>query len=371
MGNVLTPAIFEVYLCDPTGTRIECLDYLTEYEYALTANEPGPFRLKLPAKFDRNHIRIDDIVEFWRGYGPGTLRLDYVGFCRDWIYGDDNGAKYTELYGFSLLELIKRRIVVAGYSYTGAADDLIKAIVKDHMGSDAIAARDLTSVGNGFAIEKDLTDGATITKTVHYCDLYDTVQEMALASAQAGTKVYFDIVPIVSSSSTGGLAFQLRTFAGQRGMDRTQDSDAPVYVGEEWGNLQNGKLPYITAEMVNYAYVLGAGSGAWRQKTELYDTLSMGYSIWNRREGIHDAAGAATAAERTAEGYAYLWDKRSRLRFGGDVVETPAFRYGRDWGWGDLVTAQYDGFEFDAMLDKIHVSRNETGETINARLEVG
>jgi hypothetical protein len=378
MGRVLTPAITEIYLCDPTGVRIEALDYITSYKYALIANNYSPFSIMLPAKFDRKKIRLDNIIEIWRGHEPGTLRLDYCGFLRAWLFGDENGLEYTELHGVSPLHLLTRRIVAnyagsAQASMTDQADDMVKAIVKDQLGSDAVGARDLTSVGGGFTIQADLADGQSITKGFSWKNVLEICQEIADASARAGTEVYFDVVPIVASSVTGAIAFQFRTYTGQRGSDRTQDSESPVFVGTEWGNFQNGSLYYDYTDEKNYVYVMGAGEGNLRETTELSDTAQIGMSIWNRCEGSKDARHLefGDADGRTGDGNTYLYEHKPLFIFDGEIVETPAFRYGRDWFFGDRITATYAGVTKDAMIKKVVVSKDEGGqEKITAYLEV-
>lgn len=374
----LLPSTTEIYLCTPDGIRTDCLDYCAEYSYSLIANDIAPFTIKLPASFDRKKVQLDNIIEIWRGFGPGTLKLDYCGFVQGWRFADDAGLEYTELYGYSSMELLKRR-VVANYAgsaqakMTDEADDLLKAVAKDQLGSDASAARNLTSMGGGFTLQADLSDGQSLTKEFSYDNVLELFQEVANASAQAGTNVYFDIVPIVSSATTGALAFQFQTFTDQRGNDRTWDSYTPVYIGPAWGNLENGSLDEDHSEEINYCYVLGAGEGESRETTEVSDTARLGMSIWNRREGVKDARNleAGDTAARTAEGNTYLSENKPKLRFSGDVIETPSFRYGRDWYFGDRVTADYAGRQLEAMLDKIVVSRDESGqEKISAKLEV-
>jgi hypothetical protein len=370
--------ITEIYLCDPVGIRLEALDYITEYEYVKAANELSPFTLKLPIKFDRNKIRLDNIIEIWRGFAPGTLKLDYCGFLRDWIFGDNAGLEFTELYGNSTMDLLRRRIVKdyagsAQAEMTDYADDMIKAVVKDQLGADAASGRDLTSVGGGFTIQADLSDGQSITKTFPYKNVLQICQEIADASRQAGTAVYFDIVPIIASTVTGALAFQLQTFTDQRGNDRTWDSSTPVFIGPDWGNFENGYLEYDYSNEANYAYVMGQGDGESREIAEESDTTRIGMSIWNRCEGAKDARNIeyGDADALTGEAYTYLDEHKPVFRFGGDIVETSTFLYGRDWGFGDKVTAVYSGYQVDAMIDKVHVRKDSNGQSrITAKLEV-
>ena len=376
-------AITEIYLCDQTGVRIECLDYVTDYEYVKVANEPGPFRLKLPSKFDRKNIRLDNIVEIWRGFGPGILKLDYCGFLRDWEFGDDGGYYYTQLYGYSPMYLLTGRIVK---NYSGSAqakisdyaDDMLKTIVIDQMGADAAADRDLTSVGGGFSVQSELSDGKVVYKSFALRDMLDVFEEICDTSAQlsGGVEVYYDIVPIISSSTTGALAFQFQTFTDQRGNDRTQDSKTPVFVGPEWGNLQNGIYGEYHSDETNYIYDIGPGEGESQYITEVSDDTRIGSSIWNRREKLCNANtnGFGYGLDPNYfiyEAYAQLAKRKPKHRLSGDVIQTPAFLYGRDWGFGDRITATYAGFQTDAMIDKVRVSRNDKGEeSITAKLAV-
>ena len=169
------------------------------------------------------------------------------------------------------------------------------------------------------------------------------------------------------------IGFQLQTFTGQRGNDRSWDSSAPVYVGIDWGNLENGSLEYDHSEEINYAMVLGQGEGTDREIVLVSDTARIGASIWNRREGAKDARnidkGDTTAL--TGEGNTYLTEHKPTMKFTGDIVETPAFRYGKDWWFGDKVTLVYAGIEKDCNINKVMVSRGDDGqETITARLEL-
>lgn len=375
--TVLIPAIVEVWMSTPEGVRTTCLDYATEIEYALKCNDRAPFRLKLPKKFDRKLIKLDNIIEIRRGFEPGTMHGDYCGLVRAWKFSDDAGADYTELYGFSLLDLLRRRVVAyaagtAQASMTDQADDMIKAIVKDNLGSDSVAARDLTSVGGGFTIQADLADGASITKAFSFKNVLDICQEIAAASAQAGTEVFFDIVPTATNTGTGGLAFVLETYTGQRGSDRTADSDAPVFVGTNWDNLQNGSLESDYSDEINYAYVLGLGDEDARETTEVTEAGRSGMSIWDRCEGSKDARNTelGDTNARTGEGLTYLDENKPLFKFGGQIIETSSFRYGRDFFWGDKITASYGGYMIDCQIKTILVSRDANGsETIIANLE--
>ena len=90
------------------------------------------------------------------------------------------------------------------------------------------------------------------------------------------------------------------------------------------------------------------------------------------REGAKDARNVepGDTDALTGEANTYLAENRPKMKFTGDIVETPAFRYGHEWWFGDRVTVVYIGIERDALVNKIQVTRDDTGqETITARLE--
>lgn len=368
--------MIEVYLCDPTGVRLECLDYLTSIEYVLSVNAPGIASVLLPADFDRSKIRLDNIIEIWRGE-IGALKLDFCGMLRLWAFGDADGVDYTELHAVGLNDLLARRIVE---DYAGSAqalmtdqtDDMIKAIATDQLGGDADAARDLTSVGGGFTVSANLADGQEITKAFAYRNVLELYQELAGISAQAGTRVYFDIVPVVASTVTGALAFRLDTFTDWRGVDRTDDSTHPAFVGREWGNLHNSRMEFDYTQEVNHCLVLGQGEGESREVLWVTDTARAGASIWNRREGTKNATHVdyGDTAALTAEGNAYLDEHKPAFRFSGEVIETPKFRYGINWGLGDLVTVVMGNVQKDALISLVYIRRDSSGESATAKLEL-
>jgi hypothetical protein len=388
MAQINIPPTIEIYLCDPTGVRIECLDYATEYEYTKIANKPAPFRIRMPARFDRNLIRLDNIVEIWRGFGPGALKLDYCGFLRSWPYINQNGIDSTDLIGYSTMDLLRRRIVKdyegsAQSNKTGPADDVIKEMADEQIGTSAGTGRNLTSVGGGFTIQADNSEGETVTMELSHKNLLAACQELSDASRLSGTKIYFDIVPIISSATTGMISFQLQTYSDYRGNDHSSDSDVPIYIGAAWGNVGDSELVYSELDNMNYCYVIGNGKGESQETYEIDDSstlfCSINHSIWNRCEGIRDARNTdiGDTDALISEGGIFLVENWPSHKYSGDITETPTFRYGKDWGFGDLVTLVYpkvglwNGLQLDAMIDKVYIRCNSSGqEDISAHLDI-
>lgn len=373
MRNVQDPLAIEVYLCDPFGIRFAMLDYVIEMSYARVINDVAPIYLKVPyTKYNWLNNRLDNIIEVYRGG-----RRDYVGFLRDWSYGVENGMRYCELMGLSPNYLLGGRQVdaysgEAGADITDYADDMLKTIVYNEMGAGAGAGRDLTSVGGGFTIEQDNSLAPSISKAFSHMNLLEVCKQIAAASEQAGTRLFFDIYSLTPSLTTGQLAFQFKTWINYRGNDRSQDSSSPIFIGTDWANLDNATLEYNYIDEVNSVCARGSGYGSTEETQIVDDDERIGKSIWNLREGtvITDAQPGETD-HLLNDGRAYLDEQKPKVKFSGDIVENPYFRYGRDFGFGDLVTIAEWNQYIDATIDKVQVSIDGSGQqTITCKLEV-
>jgi hypothetical protein len=284
-------------------------------------------------------------------------------------YSDIEVSDYIEVSGWSGLELLSRRVVA--YASTSAqaqktdyADDMIKAIVSENLGSDATdSARDLSAY---ITIAPDLGAGVSLTRGFSYRNVLTTCQEIANASGQAGTPVYFDVVPTLGSSTL----FDFRTYTGQPGADHGGDSDNPVFFGLAWGNLAQPYLAEDYTDEQNAVYGAGRGTKDDRYVSEQEDTARQGLSIWARREGVCQATDQTTQAGVQAKAKAQLQKKRPQMRFSGTLLDTAQSPYGPAWRWGDWVVAEYRGQTFDCLVRAISISVNEGVETINARMEL-
>ena len=373
MRNVQDPLAIEVYLCDPFGVRFALLDYVIEMSYTRVVNDIAPIYLKVPSpKYNWLNNRLDNIIEVYRGG-----RRDYVGFLREWNYGVEDGMRYCELMGVAPIDLLARRQVAAysgegGADKTDYADDMIKTIVYEQMGAGASAARDLTNTGGGFTIQQEDSLAPSISKAFAHMNLLEICKEIAAASKQAGTRLYFDLYSITPSITTGQLAFQLRTWINYRGNDRSQDSSSPVFIGTDWGNLDNATLEYNYVEEINSVCARGAGYGPDEETQTVNDDARIGSSIWNLREGtvLTDAAPGETD-HLLNDGKTYLDEQKPKIKFSGDIMENPYFRYGRDFGFGDLITIAEWNQYINATIDKVQVTMDSKGQqTITSKLEV-
>jgi phage replication-related protein YjqB (UPF0714/DUF867 family) len=133
--------------------------------------------------------------------------------------------------------------------------------------------------------------------------------------------------------------------------------------------LQDPFLEFDYVEEENYIYSGGQGQEDSREIQQVYDEARYNVSQWNRCEGFACAT-QQTAANGVREvGRAQLEASRPRRRFGANAIDTEGTRFGRDWDFGDKVTAKYRGFEFESVIRVVSIGVSERGEEVTARLE--
>lgn len=366
-------ARWEIWLSDPRGGRLALLDRSLSYYLQRVVNEVGAFQVALPGGVYDHLLRLDGMVEFWRAPWKGRMSLQGVGLIRDFVEADDeNGTEYTVIAGPDQNDLLDRRIVAyaageAEADKSDPADDMILEIARENIGSSAIPGRNISSLAVDIAANRSL--GPTVKKKFSWCRMLNVMQDVAEASRQQGTEIYFDMVPKVVSDTIIG--FELRTFVGQLGIDRTADTGNPVFFGKQWGNLQAARYERDYTEEVTYVFAGGQGEESDREIVTLADVSRYAASPWNRREAFADARNEDTTAGVTNKARSVLEEGRPRMRFSGKLLDTWQARYGVHWGFGDRITAEHRGKQFDGLIRGIKIGKTGKGEEfIEARIEV-
>jgi hypothetical protein len=226
-----------------------------------------------------------------------------------------------------------------------------------------------TRVVTGLSVQADLSNGPTLSKSFAFGRLLwpsggGALAEIAKASREAGTEVFFDIV--VSDISSSSISFEFRTYTGQPG----QDVSDRVVFDQNARNLRDPFLEFDYRDEVNYTYAGGRGEGAARNVQQAYDSDRYNVSRWNRCEGFANASNQTTDNSVRESARAMLELGRPKRYFGGMPVDTLGTRFGVDWNFGDRVTARYRGEEFVMIIRVVTISVDAMGyETIDARLD--
>lgn len=360
---------YEVWVTTPEGVKLMLLDRVGLFEYGLVANDLGGFSMLLPSTMAPGYFAVDNRVEFWRGITGGPLERVMVGFIRGFGVVDlGDGLEAFVVSGPGVNDLLFRRIVAyaagsAQASKTDYADDLMKAVVDENLGSGATDSdRDLETPGY-VTIQADTSGGPSVEKSFSRRNVLLVLQDVAELARQQGTEIFFALEP-------NGVNFEFRTFVGQMGQDRTLTGTAPVFFGSQYGNMGGVSWESDAGEEWTVVYAGGQGEEADRLVVEVEDAGRSDLSVFNRREGWEDARQYTTVAGVSGAARKALEERRPRWRVGGQLLDGPQARFGRDWRFGDRVTVESRGQQLDGLIRMIHVAVDELGaETITARFE--
>jgi hypothetical protein len=290
---------------------------------------------------------------------------------RTFQYSTDQAANdLTIVSGPSFKDLLDRRIVAyaaesAQATETNEADDAMKAVVRENLGALAtVAARQISATY--FSVEADTTLGPSITKAFSYRNVLTTLREFSDMARDAGTEIYFDF------EHTSDTAFVFRTYKGQTGADRTSTTNiSPVVFSVEFGNLQSPSYLIDWDAEANFIYAGGQGVQSNRVIQTATDTARSGMSIFGRSEKFSDARNDSSTAGVLNTAKAGLIESRPAKSFSATIVDSDRARYGREWWFGDRVTASYRGNQFDCLIRAVNGSVESSGlEKIDARLEL-
>ena len=359
---------YEVWLLSDRGERIALLDGLQSFRYTRAVNSAGAFNLTLPSTFDVTRLQKDRRVAIYRKPYGGTLALDFMGIIE--TIGRAGRVPNRMCSGVSLNGLLERRNVLyyagstAAAYVTVAADDAMKQIVRENLGASATTgnARYVSDVIDAayFTVQADLAQGATLDKQFAWRRVADVLRELSDASRQAGVEIFYEMVPTTEST------FEFQTFKTMRGVDRRNQ----ITFGVEYGNLDEPIYTESWADEVNYAVAGGQGEEALRTLSSAEDTARSGASIFGKAEGFVNATQETTTVGLTNAAKSAVNAGRPRRSFSAQIINNPQSLYGIHWGYGDYVTATYDGLTFDAMIKAVTVGLDNNGqETIEARIE--
>jgi len=356
---------YEIRRYDTAGNPLKSLTGFKKLTYIRTENTVGGLELILPMKkYQPGDFANNQLLEIWRTkHGATELMGETAYFTKDPIFSSKGGEKLIKILALDANWLLTTRIVAyaaasAQAKMTDYADDMMKAIVTDALGGDAIAARQLSDL----TIAGDLSDAGSLSKAFSRRNVYDVCRELAEAATAAGTYTYFDVV------RTAVAKFAFRTYTGQRGQDHGASSEDVRLVGEQYENFDDIEFGTYHSGEVNYVYAGGQGEEADREIVEVSDAdrIADGYPF-NRCEGFVDARNCDTTALVTAEGNAGLDAGKPRQVLTGRIVDTPGMQYNIHYGFGDIVSAEAFGFKVDCHIKTTKIVV-EDGEDITVRL---
>ena len=358
-------AEYELRLTDQFGNAIAFITSLEKLVYSRAVNTVGTLSLLLDGEFPVTQLAIDNRIQVWRSVGDRLyLDTETIWLIRKVIrLLDSQGRRKIQVVAKSANELLRRRIIAYNAKTSQAvktdfADDMMKEIVSENLGSGAGVGRDISTY---LDIQTDLANGPTLTRSFTRKNVFSTLVKISQATYASGSPVLFDIV----SPTPNTLEF--RTYRDQRGIDhRHPNGINPVILSPERGNLADVTYTINYEDEYNYVYGGAQGTGTDRKIVTASDTR-INLSIFNRREVLFNGTSSASA-DLTTETDAYLRLGRPKRVFEGRIVNTPQTQYGIHWAWGDSVTATFEGQSINCSIDAVTITVAKGDETIDAKL---
>jgi hypothetical protein len=370
---------YELRVLDPYGNAVAKVDRPISLTYTLSVNAVGSLTLRVPRDAIPDvYVTADTRIEVWRRPDGGAYRRESDG---PWLMQTDTrgqserDGRYRQIKAETINTLLDRRAAsyFANTSQTqksGPADDVMKAIVRENLGSSANASPISPGSPNpsrdwsvtGFTVDTDTSQGPSTSKGFAWQNVLSTLQAISRDAATLGTPIYFDIV-------SNGTGYAFRTFVGVRGIDRSI-STSLLIVSAERGNL--GETVEATTDWSDAATTViagGQGQDAARVINFTYDTARISQSPWGDRELFIDRTQLSDTTSLLAEARAELRRHRPQKILSGTLLSLPGAVYGLDWGFGDKLVAEFEQESFTARVDSVTVSLQGDEEKVTAQIK--
>lgn len=367
---------YEFWLTDDSGVRLAdgqgrtLLDNILNGTFQRVDNGIARFSAGFPASFDTSLIRADRMIQVWRAPEGGTLSLFRTYFIRWWQFARIGSRLAINLAGPDVNDLLRRRVVV-NYEDTfyseriDQADDLMKFIVTNNYVTDNSdpAATFGSRILADFTVQPDAAAGPILYKSFPFSRVIDVIQQMQRDSRDATPEIFWQIKETDVSTNTLKLQFQTKT--GQPGADRTA-----VVFDEARGNMTAATETNDWMDEENYIYGGGQGVNEFRVVEQVYNATRHDNSRYGRSEGFAYASPSASISVAQSSARSRLIKHRNLRIFTAQAVDTEGTIFGRDWNWGDRVTARFLGREGEAIVRRLILTIDGSGkETIDAPLE--
>jgi len=356
-----------------TGETLTLFNDYLSLAYVKNVNGLGWFELELPGDFalGLERVFLDWRVVIWREIVDGRRYIDFTGFARDPERTYRDGRRGTKLSGPDQNEILDRPIVAyaAGSSQAkknGAADDVMKELVDENLGSSATDSdRDFSDY---LSVQADASAGTSIRIGCSRQNLMETLVKCAKMSQETiATAAFFGVVPLGD-----GYDLEFRTKVGQWGQDHRHPDgvDGAVVFSVERGNMNNVSQKIMTSQERNVVYALGEGQRANRKVIEVEDATRTAASVLNRREAVYDYSNAVEDDDLTEGANGRIEEHQPTETFAFDVESVTGCEFGVHWGLGDQVTVfDLNGQARDVHIVQVAVRVDDSGERVSIKVE--
>lgn len=344
-----------------------------ELDITLKTNDASAMTLTLPCcpNYSFDSFPIDSRLEICAScdcqdsflVGQSPFFVERREMCED-----ASGNCAIKLTCTNATGLLSRRIVAykqdaanQGTATDVFADDLIKQIFRQNGGDPSVTgnysvsvdpARDWSSV---ISTEANESAAPKVTQTYGGQTLLAAMQAIAQESENKGTRLFFGIYQ--DECCTGKLEF--RTSINQPGQVRDMiaspdnESLGAYCISEDVRN--SGNRVYTTD-----------GNNA----VSITDSANLATTLASDPFGLHEVTTSTTgtaANSGSSAGEAELARLSKVLSINGSMTDYVT-KFGCDYNFGDRIKAVIDGYEFDVVIDSLHLNSSKGQITIEPTL---
>jgi hypothetical protein len=363
-------ATFVIDLVDINGNAILPDVAFTKLDYSRGFATVGSMNVVLGPGYDPGQFERDSNLRIWRTpQGGGTaLEASGIWFVRskeiDLNTGiitlgceDQMGLLKRRIVGYRSQTILADHAIDGTYDPMEAADDMMKAYVRENMGADAVwpvgGAPDTDrNLEPYFIVEDDKTLAPIVNETASMKTVFDTLKSIRDKAREAtpSTELFFD----VKANANG--VFEFRTLIGSLGLDQ-QDAIGGLIFSVENNSLTKATLTWDWEKELTYAYI-GVGGHTSSHDVQRYpasdgrDTANH----WNRIETYIAGEETTTVSEQALS---VVEAARPKIVLNAQTVDTPDIKYGIHYFYGDSVWVQAAGYTF---LCHIHSIKNRVSD---------
>jgi hypothetical protein len=300
----------------------------------------------------------------WKISGDGTATIS--GYDdKVWLGGGPDDAKGRIIYPDYTKPITAQEL--ASVTFTGVREDLILALIDQHAGPSAQAARRVT----GLALPASLHRGLSTKVTIQLDLLHQVVATLA---EQAGLNVR-----VVHDESTGTPRLLVVITPVEDVSARVRFGPAggggPGVLGSDWS--LEVVAPTMTDAIVGGTKPLPATFGneddqaagdsdptVDLRRYRVVSDASPAAAAWGfRAEGFVDSSATNDDDELDQAGLDALAEAGERREFSGTLPDSESIKYGRDWFIGYKVGVTVEGAEFaDVVREVVTTVQARSGE---------
>jgi hypothetical protein len=365
--------VYQIRVKSDAGDLLAILDDYRTFSFSKIVNEGGSCTIEMHGKGAKVSLfTLDGQIEIWRrdiAYNIDWY-LEWEGFIRKFLYEfDDSGDLKFTVNAFTYNSLLKRRIIAytAGSAQTvksAPADDVMKSIVRENLGADALVlnGRILDGVMVGLSVAADTGEATVFAGQNSYKEVFEIISQIAKSNL-----VDFDIVGV------GDGLFQFRTFFPTRGINLTTDGlsvttglnssgNAPVIFNPLLGNMDEPSYDEDRSEEKTVSIVAGQGTEEDRNVLVAYSAAYTD-SPFNQIEMMSDSRNSEGNDDLASDAALALSETQQKQTFEFKPIQTPTSAYGNQYNWGDYVTAQFGNLSgINKRIMKVSIGVDGSGQ---------